>query len=400
MSLERMGRRDEAKTEYAKLLSDHPRHRDGHWRYARLLYRAGDREGAARAVDACLAAAAAEASTLGELDLMREQVADAIRRRNLGWAALWAERALTREPWVELRCLQILIGALQDGEAAAVTAWAKDLGDPWTYDMLLELSQEFAPYFADAAARERFVAALQAGVTFESVVVVESVDYTVRPRPQACNPFLPGDVICSYHGIELRAVEDLRRAKEVAAGAGVGNVVVVIERFGTRREVEAGVGTLGVRLQATRRRAGQAPTADGIVARRARIAYDPDSPLRTAEPGSFPAELSWRSCAADFAVLLAAARKRDGDDPRPSQRQELADLCYDAACAHSMASVEARESPDEAQALAQRAVELLAEALALGWSNLPHLQTDADLDPVRAREDFQRAVAAARTAGR
>jgi hypothetical protein len=71
---------------------------------------------------------------------------------------------------------------------------------------------------------------------------------------------------------------------------------------------------------------------------------------------------------------------------------------YDLACTFSQSSAAAdrdRKLPpaDRArlQALyAARAVDFLRQAIAAGWRNPQHLEKDPDMDPLRAREDFQK----------
>jgi serine/threonine protein kinase/formylglycine-generating enzyme required for sulfatase activity len=62
---------------------------------------------------------------------------------------------------------------------------------------------------------------------------------------------------------------------------------------------------------------------------------------------------------------------------------------YDAACAYAVASgVVAREQATKAKLYADRAVVLLRDAVAHGYTNFAHMQIDVDLDPIRNLPDF------------
>jgi hypothetical protein len=68
--------------------------------------------------------------------------------------------------------------------------------------------------------------------------------------------------------------------------------------------------------------------------------------------------------------------------------------CYNLACLHAqLASLEAmpgsREEAAEGRAAAERAMQWLHRAVARGWRNVPVMERDHDLDPLRSRLDFQ-----------
>jgi hypothetical protein len=72
---------------------------------------------------------------------------------------------------------------------------------------------------------------------------------------------------------------------------------------------------------------------------------------------------------------------------RPSRR-------YDLACDHALLSDLADRpgsgvSTTEGRAEADRAMHWLRDAVAAGFHNYSHMRTDADLDPLRPRPDFQ-----------
>lgn len=63
---------------------------------------------------------------------------------------------------------------------------------------------------------------------------------------------------------------------------------------------------------------------------------------------------------------------------------------YDAACAYSIASkVVAEDEPAKSKLYADRAVSLLKEAVANGYNNYSHMQTDPDLDPLHDHPGYQ-----------
>jgi tetratricopeptide (TPR) repeat protein len=83
-------------------------------------------------------------------------------------------------------------------------------------------------------------------------------------------------------------------------------------------------------------------------------------------------------------------------------RQEdlVANNFYNLACVFSRASVAAAQdaklrSPERAKLQGQyalRAVDCLRQAVAKGYQNLPELNADPDLEPIRGREDFKKLV--------
>jgi hypothetical protein len=62
------------------------------------------------------------------------------------------------------------------------------------------------------------------------------------------------------------------------------------------------------------------------------------------------------------------------------------DAVYSGACVFALAS--AGPGNAAADAHAARAVELLRQALAKGWTDISHMLRDADLDPLRRRADY------------
>jgi serine/threonine protein kinase/Tfp pilus assembly protein PilF len=63
---------------------------------------------------------------------------------------------------------------------------------------------------------------------------------------------------------------------------------------------------------------------------------------------------------------------------------------YDFACVYSVAS---GKIADKEQSYADRAVELLQQAVKTGYKDAAHMKKNTDLDPLRQREDFQKLVA-------
>jgi hypothetical protein len=59
---------------------------------------------------------------------------------------------------------------------------------------------------------------------------------------------------------------------------------------------------------------------------------------------------------------------------------------YDCACAASVASAAPKNTAADAHAAL--AVELLRQAVAKGYADIPHLLADADLAPLRSRPDY------------
>lgn len=60
---------------------------------------------------------------------------------------------------------------------------------------------------------------------------------------------------------------------------------------------------------------------------------------------------------------------------------------YNFACVYSLASTKIADRKNE---YADRAMELLHKAVKEGWSDAEHMAKDADLDPLRNREDFKK----------
>ena len=60
---------------------------------------------------------------------------------------------------------------------------------------------------------------------------------------------------------------------------------------------------------------------------------------------------------------------------------------YNFACVYAVASVKIQ---DKKQEYANRAMELLQQAVNAGWTDAAHLAKDTDLDPLRDRDDFRK----------
>jgi tetratricopeptide (TPR) repeat protein len=111
----------------------------------------------------------------------------------------------------------------------------------------------------------------------------------------------------------------------------------------------------------------------------------------------------------DTRINRAAVLAKLGDHERATEEAEAAvrqgDLravhVYNAACAFSLASTAAdhdtKLSPTDRNRLtaryADRAMHYLRQAIAKGWRNPSVIKEDSDLDPLRAREDFQKLLA-------
>jgi tetratricopeptide (TPR) repeat protein len=67
-----------------------------------------------------------------------------------------------------------------------------------------------------------------------------------------------------------------------------------------------------------------------------------------------------------------------------------ADQWYDFACVYAVASSWIAEKKHE---YADRAMELLRQAVSAGYENAAHMKKDTDLDPLRGREDFEKLLA-------
>jgi hypothetical protein len=63
---------------------------------------------------------------------------------------------------------------------------------------------------------------------------------------------------------------------------------------------------------------------------------------------------------------------------------------YSFACFYSIAS---SKVPDKQREYADRAMELLHQAVQAGYNSAVHMKQDSDLDSLREREDFQKLVA-------
>jgi hypothetical protein len=63
---------------------------------------------------------------------------------------------------------------------------------------------------------------------------------------------------------------------------------------------------------------------------------------------------------------------------------------YDFACVYAVASGKVAGKQQE---YADRAMELLRQAVKAGWKDAAHMRRDTDLDPLRARADFQELIA-------
>jgi tetratricopeptide (TPR) repeat protein len=61
---------------------------------------------------------------------------------------------------------------------------------------------------------------------------------------------------------------------------------------------------------------------------------------------------------------------------------------YDFACVYALASSKSA-AKDKKQEYADRAMELLNQAVKAGWNDAAHMRRDTDLDPLRGREDFK-----------
>src|SRR5262249_29884761 len=63
---------------------------------------------------------------------------------------------------------------------------------------------------------------------------------------------------------------------------------------------------------------------------------------------------------------------------------------YNFACVYSVASA---KIADKKAAYGDTAVELLRKAMKAGWTDHAHMKKDADLDPLRDRDDFKKLLA-------
>jgi eukaryotic-like serine/threonine-protein kinase len=62
---------------------------------------------------------------------------------------------------------------------------------------------------------------------------------------------------------------------------------------------------------------------------------------------------------------------------------------YDFACVYAVAS---GKSADKKQEYADRAMDLLRNALKAGYSDAAHMAKDTDLDAIRGRDDFKKLI--------
>jgi hypothetical protein len=60
---------------------------------------------------------------------------------------------------------------------------------------------------------------------------------------------------------------------------------------------------------------------------------------------------------------------------------------YDFTCVYALAS---GKSADKKQQYAERAMELLHQAVKAGYTNAAHMKENTDLDSLRGREDFKK----------
>lgn len=87
-----------------------------------------------------------------------------------------------------------------------------------------------------------------------------------------------------------------------------------------------------------------------------------------------------------------------GDDEQGMKRLETAvsanakesGFLYDAACAYAVASdAVVKKEPTRARSYADRAIALLKQAIAQGYSDYLHIETDSDLDPIRQHAGYK-----------
>src|SRR5262249_5077416 len=65
---------------------------------------------------------------------------------------------------------------------------------------------------------------------------------------------------------------------------------------------------------------------------------------------------------------------------------------YNAACVYALASVSASNDANQADRFASRALELLGQAVRMGWNDAEHMKKDDDLRVLRQREGFKKLV--------
>jgi hypothetical protein len=97
----------------------------------------------------------------------------------------------------------------------------------------------------------------------------------------------------------------------------------------------------------------------------------------------------------DHVRLAATAEElaRCGYDPANETYRAAADLCHCGALADKDAGLAEAERKELANRYADRALAMLRQAVARGYTNAAHMRQDAALEPLRAREEFQALLA-------
>jgi serine/threonine protein kinase/Tfp pilus assembly protein PilF len=97
----------------------------------------------------------------------------------------------------------------------------------------------------------------------------------------------------------------------------------------------------------------------------------------------------------DHAAAAATAEEmaRLGWNPAADSYNAACALALCVPCAEKDAKLAAAERQKQARAYADRALELLRQAIAKGYRDVAHLKKDPDLDPLRPREEFQKLLA-------
>jgi tetratricopeptide (TPR) repeat protein len=97
----------------------------------------------------------------------------------------------------------------------------------------------------------------------------------------------------------------------------------------------------------------------------------------------------------DHARLATTANElaRFGFDPVNDTYDAACYLCHCVTLAGKDAQFAEVKRKELAQSYADRAVALLAQAVARGYKDAAHMKKDTDLDPLRAREDFKKLLA-------
>jgi tetratricopeptide (TPR) repeat protein len=109
-------------------------------------------------------------------------------------------------------------------------------------------------------------------------------------------------------------------------------------------------------------------------------------------------ELGPKQERSEYRAIRAAARVKAGQVAEAvAEVAELArtptrnaDQWYNVACVYALAS---SQSADNKQEYADRAMELLHQAVTVGYQDAAQMKEDTDLDPLRARDDFQKLIA-------